>query len=65
MNWSQENCLFSNHRLTCERWEGDLLIVNINNELFLCVGKAHFLFASGQRYVCFYFKIDRGAKETT
>lgn len=20
MNWSQENCLISNHRLTCERW---------------------------------------------
>jgi hypothetical protein len=21
---SQENCLYSNHRLTCERWGGDL-----------------------------------------
>ena len=24
MSWSQENCLIDNHRLTCERWEGDL-----------------------------------------
>ena len=23
MNQSQENCLFDNHRLTCERWGGD------------------------------------------
>ena len=24
MNWSQENCLIDDHRLTCERWGGDL-----------------------------------------
>lgn len=24
MTWSQENCLIDNHRLTYERWEGDL-----------------------------------------
>ena len=23
-NWSQENCLIDDHRLTCERWGGDL-----------------------------------------
>ena len=23
MNLSQKNCLFDNHRLTCERWGGD------------------------------------------
>jgi hypothetical protein len=25
MIWSQETCLFENHRYTHERWEGDLL----------------------------------------
>ena len=29
---SQENCLSDNHRLTCERWEGDLLALFARKE---------------------------------
>jgi hypothetical protein len=30
---SQKNCLFENHRFTCERWGGDLSILNLGEFL--------------------------------
>lgn len=41
MIWSQENCLIDDHRLTYERWEGDLSFW-IYMSLFRNAEKAHF-----------------------
>ena len=74
MNWSQENCLIDDHRLTCERWGGDLRLA-IGSRLLdavpAVVSCAHaarhaarqgyfaaFLYFAGKRG-CFYFANER------
>ena len=74
MNWSQENCLIDDHRLTCERWGGDLRLA-IGSRLWdavpAMVSCAHaarhaarqgyfaaFLSFAGKRG-CFYFANER------
>jgi hypothetical protein len=34
---SQENCLYNNHRLTCERWGGDYLGSLFRKLITVCI----------------------------
>ena len=48
---SQENCLLDDHRLTCERWEGDsslhlCALASLHKGAFLFAGEKLFLMGS-------------------